>query len=393
MRFTALDGLRGLCALFVAAFHFEIVAHISNVPFVINSFLFADFFFVLSGFVISVAYSRRMRTSRSLASYIVRRFGRLYPLHVGVLLVWVVFELGKLYASQRGVVFFLPPFDGPTSVGSLISNLFLVQTFNLQEGPTWNFPSWSISAEFYSYLIFGLLDFCLLRSNLRLRIGVFALCALLGGGLTAALSIHGIDATSDFGIFRCLFGFFIGAITYEVFQVTSGGDSPLTENHGTLIEILVLAGLAAFVSVTTRDQWSFFAPFVFAVATFIFAREHGAISRILGSPAFVSLGHWSYSIYMVHAFIAVNLIGRVVSLVERLENRVLRQDVINPDGTLSRIVDLHNDYLGDFLMVTYLAIVIAISSQTYRFLELPWRGWFNRQARRILPPDPKRLPL
>jgi peptidoglycan/LPS O-acetylase OafA/YrhL len=60
-RFIALDSWRGIAACLVALFHLEayshlVYSHLNAAPFLRNSWLFVDFFFVLSGFVIAANY-------------------------------------------------------------------------------------------------------------------------------------------------------------------------------------------------------------------------------------------------------------------------------------------------------------------------------------------------
>ena len=59
-RFAALDSWRGIAALLVALLHFRFLGHFYSLDFVRNSWLFVDFFFVLSGFVITHAYADYM---------------------------------------------------------------------------------------------------------------------------------------------------------------------------------------------------------------------------------------------------------------------------------------------------------------------------------------------
>src|SRR5258708_14456580 len=60
LRFRALDSWRGICALLVAAHHLEARGFIYWQPLVRNAWLFVDFFFVLSGFVIAHAYGANL---------------------------------------------------------------------------------------------------------------------------------------------------------------------------------------------------------------------------------------------------------------------------------------------------------------------------------------------
>src|SRR5437868_13481101 len=59
-RFDALDGWRGVCACFVVLFHFHGWGPLYTSSFVRGSYLFVDFFFVLSGFVIAWNYGNRL---------------------------------------------------------------------------------------------------------------------------------------------------------------------------------------------------------------------------------------------------------------------------------------------------------------------------------------------
>ena len=67
-RFTALDGWRGICALLVALYHFHATSHVEQLGLVRNAYLFVDFFFVLSGFVITYAYADRLARCATPAS-------------------------------------------------------------------------------------------------------------------------------------------------------------------------------------------------------------------------------------------------------------------------------------------------------------------------------------
>jgi hypothetical protein len=75
-RFDLLDGWRGICALLVALYHLRLDGYAYDLPAVRNAYLFVDFFFVLSGFVISHAYSSKVASFRNILVFVVRRFGR-----------------------------------------------------------------------------------------------------------------------------------------------------------------------------------------------------------------------------------------------------------------------------------------------------------------------------
>jgi peptidoglycan/LPS O-acetylase OafA/YrhL len=86
VRFETLDSWRGICALLVAVFHMPLAGALAGNQFIRGSYLFVDFFFVLSGFVIAHAYGAKLTRGEGLAKFMVTRFGRLFPLHAFMLL-------------------------------------------------------------------------------------------------------------------------------------------------------------------------------------------------------------------------------------------------------------------------------------------------------------------
>src|SRR5437762_9602227 len=80
-RFVVLDSWRGIAACLVALFHLDAYSHLYGVPFLRNSWLFVDFFFVLSGFVIAANYQQRLLEGFGVGRFLLLRLGRLYPLH------------------------------------------------------------------------------------------------------------------------------------------------------------------------------------------------------------------------------------------------------------------------------------------------------------------------
>ena len=59
-RFQALDALRGVAALTVMGFHFQGTLPALSNEITRSSWLFVDFFFVLSGFVLAPAFLSRL---------------------------------------------------------------------------------------------------------------------------------------------------------------------------------------------------------------------------------------------------------------------------------------------------------------------------------------------
>jgi peptidoglycan/LPS O-acetylase OafA/YrhL len=117
---------------------------------------------------------------------------------------------------------------------------------------------------------------------------------------------------------------------------------------------------------------------VFAAAVLVFANERGAFSRLLQLRFFKWLGTLSYSIYLTHYFFVVNL-----PIVAR---RVLHLDLTRPmplpdGGTV--LAFGRNDLEGTLCYGLVLALTIAFSAITYRWIETPGRDFSRQWARRL----------
>jgi peptidoglycan/LPS O-acetylase OafA/YrhL len=360
-RFLALESWRGACALLVAIHNLE---HSQQAPaFVQHSSLFVDFFFVLSGFVISHAYMRMFNDRVDLGLFMLRRFGRLWPLHVAVLSAFVglgvlIVAIEHLYPSSE-----FPSFQASHSIYSFIENLFLIQAIGMKTTLSWNVTAWSISTEFWTYLLFGFI--CVLTPQRFPALSVSAGCVILAGSIIFLFSPNYLDSNTDCAIFRCIYGFFIGHLTYRIWEMRS-----IRPQIVATMEIPTIVAVVAFVT-AERSAMSIAAPILFGCAVWIFAYESGTVSSFLKARPFVQLGLWSYSIYMVHWFI-----------------RIIVLAVINiAGGRLGHPIEAHAPWGGiqglwgiSALIVVYLGLVIAVSAITYQFIEQPSRRYFNQLA-------------
>src|SRR5467141_5130938 len=128
-RFVVLDSWRGIAACLVALFHLEayshlVHSHLHGVPFLSNSWLFVDFFFVLSGFVIAANYQQRLLDGFGVGRFLFLRLGRLYPLHFTMLALFIGCELLRVLrrvldptlSFADSVVPFSTPQEAPNTI-------------------------------------------------------------------------------------------------------------------------------------------------------------------------------------------------------------------------------------------------------------------------------------
>jgi peptidoglycan/LPS O-acetylase OafA/YrhL len=368
-RFEALDGWRGIAALAVAFYHIPIASPMRALAGWKNLELFVDLFFVLSGFVMMHAWGARLSGFNAARTFMIKRFWRIWPLHFVMLTVMLVLEIAK---AGAGLVIALPldgaPFTDNRSWATLISNIVLTQALNLHPGTSWNNPSWSISAEFWTYLAFAAATLAFRRPTTRALLGL-SLAAL---ALLVMLSKNFLFATYDFGFLRAAYGFFLGAVTYRLAMsenVQIGG--------GTGIEIAAVLAAASFLISTGLNVTSYLAPFVFAGVILVFAHGRGLVTRMLESRPIQALGLWSYSIYIVHA-----VIFYAVGIMLQAGGKILHLPIISEGFGGSRVFSTGHVLIDLAIIVALLAISVAVSSVTYRLIEKPFMVSEKPEARR-----------
>lgn len=378
-RFEALDSWRGICALMVALMHFPAAGPIAESPLVRHAFLFVDYFFVLSGFVISHGYRNRLGNGRAFGAFLISRFGRIYPLHAVVLAIFVGWELLRLLVPLlRGAG--PAPFTGPYSVDGLANALLLLNGLGFEPSLRWNSPSWSISSEFWTYVLFGLAVVTLLARYWL----VLLPAVILGPFALLAWSPDYMDTTVQFGFIRCLYGFSLGALAYLAAGIVFPAERPAKASPAfwTGLEIGTLAVILAFVALAGKTAVGLAAPWIFAAAVLVFSREGGAVSRLLRLRPLLWLGTLSYAVYMVHIFVQSRMIN-LGTIAGKLANLPIVGD-FTLQGEKFYGFGLQGPVWGTLYTVVMVAAVIAFASMLHMLVERPFIRMSRRAAQAYL---------
>jgi peptidoglycan/LPS O-acetylase OafA/YrhL len=366
-RFVVLDSWRGIAALMVAYTHFPAFSHVYNFVQVRNGPLFVDLFFVLSGFVIAANYKDRIAQWPDLARFMFLRFGRLYPLHFAILLAFIAMECAHALLDGAAGGATGNSFTGTRAASTIIPELFLLQASGLFGIGNWNRPAWTISVEFYNYLVFAIIFIASGRHLLRCILVVVPALAVL----MAYLVWHDFyDNDNGTGIVRCAYGFSAGVLALLIYE-RCGHDvraAIVPSSSWNVLEILLVCALIGFISFHGYHIQQPLAPVVFAFVIFIFAFEGGTISRVLKARPMIYLGLWSYSIYMVHAFVAA-----VAANAAHLVKILFGVDLIFGDPTTPYQMFGNNVWIGDLLYVPYTLVVVSFAAMTYNLVERPMR--------------------
>jgi peptidoglycan/LPS O-acetylase OafA/YrhL len=377
-RFETLDSWRGICAVMVALMHFPASGPIAESALVRGAFLFVDYFFVLSGFVIAHGYGRRIVDGGSYLRFLVLRLGRIYPLHVAVLLLFLAFEALRHFVpalAGQGA----PPFSDGNTLPQFLSSLALLNGIGFEDRLTWNGPSWSISAEVWTYFLFG--GAVLLLAG-RTFIALAA-AIVVGATVLFLCSPHFMDATWDFGFARCIYGFSLGALLYGLSMESLARPERGQANAAawTTMEIAAVALTVGFVSFAADNAVGIAAPFVFAIVVAVFAHERGLVSRLLRSRFLLWLGALSYGIYMVHIFVQSRLIN-----VGTILGKVTGIELVGPfeiEGEAFHGFGLNGGLFGTAMFAVMLVAVVLAAWVGNRLVERPFQRWSRRLVDRL----------
>lgn len=368
-----LDSVRGIAAISVVIHHLllmptflAIFPHNAwiNCSFFRSAWLLVDLFFVLSGMVMSLSYVESEFGRFSLREFMVRRLARVYPLHIVMLIANLLFRFLRIGLVTAGVVVAAPMAFEVNNAYSFLLNVLLLHSMGFIDYLSWNAPSWSISVEFYTYLVFGLV--VLIAQRLRSLLWLYVLAGFLVVGSLFVI-VFVLDKTSlglqtDFGILRCFVSFFIGVLTVRIVRGLPGRPSPVVQ--GALQLIAMIASIALVSLAENNPEVTFLAPLAFALflGSLLAFPDAPLVPRMLVARPLVWLGRRSYSIYMVHALVVLFAEYFVRALGGR---RILALDSMAPGlpATLNLVVSL--------------AAVLVVSHFTYRYVEIAGGKWLR----------------
>lgn len=340
----ALTGLRGIAAWLVVIYHYrEALAPLvprAALTVAAQGALAVDLFFVLSGFIIALNYRKVFQADgmRAYGRFLLLRMARIYPLHIVMLAVFVLYI--ALVSLVRGR-------DELHSVGYLIESIFLVQAWVPGTEPALNVPAWSISTEMFACLLFPAMALVAERARAWTAFGVLgaALLALM----MAAPAFGGLRGDiAHFGLARCVLEFTAGVMVQRLWELGS--------HRPWLGMVALAAGVALALCLAAGAPDSLVMPAAFCCAIYGLAAPGTPLRRLLTGRALMLLGRISYATYLSHEFVKICV----------------------------KFLLARPDVPAWVLLPAYVAAVLLISWLLYEFVELPGRrllrGFADRAA-------------
>lgn len=228
-RYEILDGLRGVAAMLVVAYHlFETYYHGAPEQPINHGYLAVDFFFVLSGFVIGYAYDDRW-DKMTTWSFVKRRLIRLHPMVIfGTLFGGLMFYFGS--CGEFPLINDTPWWMVLAVMLWCFTMIPLPNTMDIRgwgETNPLNGPAWSLQWEYIANILYALVIRRLSKAALAVCVVVFAvltviLCLdidvtgfLVERNYASYTVVGGWSTTPDqlqVGLTRLLYPFFCGLL-------------------------------------------------------------------------------------------------------------------------------------------------------------------------------------
>lgn len=228
---TDLTICRAVFAVWVFTYHVDLYLNFSRflgpaADLIRHGYLGVDGFFILSGLILARVHpelvsgtERRggvppfhLPSIELMLRFWGKRLARIYPVHLAsIFILAVLVGLGMLYG-------WAPRAPSRFDVPSLIQNLLLVQGWGGSPQGSWNYPSWSVSAEWAGYLVFPILWYLLAYFGPLVAFQVL-IVAFSSIGLVFVLNGYSLNLTFAEGLYRFFPEFIIGMATTCVVSI------------------------------------------------------------------------------------------------------------------------------------------------------------------------------
>ncbi len=343
-RIVGIEFLRFLSSLSILVWHFQ---HFSSVDFEKNTqpfYSFLNFFYehgsvgvkvfwCISGVVFFYIYLEKILNNQlSFINFSIARFSRLYPLHfltlIIILLLQIIYEY--YYGSSFKYIY---------DVKHFFLNIFFLNGWGIEDGFSFNGPSWSVSIEILIYIIFFMLFFYL-KIYLSFIISIilfllFYFTSLANGNVAYAL-----------------FYFFVGGLlSISKYHPDKIFSNKLTRKYFFyILGIILLMGMMFVLKNNLLYEKFFIHLFVVSLVYFFIL-----INKIFkyNKEIWIFLGNLTYSSYLIHFPLQLLLM------------------------IFSKIFEIDLDIESTSLFLFYILTTLILSFFVYKKYEMPMQKYIR----------------
>lgn len=351
-----LTGLRFIAAFWLLLYFFWPRLGLGDVrPNLIQSGNYGvDLFFILSGFVLAHVYGPQVEGGKyNHGTFIWARLARVYPLHILALVTMIgIWGLGKIIGAD---------FEGGAfNLSQIPFHLTLTQAWGFVDSDGWNFPSWSISAEWFAYLTFPLSFYVVSRFKRAPIAGILMIFAAFYSAY-AILAAQGFELnfmTWEGAQFRIIIAFAGGAMLWQY------GRNLKTSPKFALIGVAISA-IWVFAASQLTASGALVWPGLMGLVFFLAETSKHPNETLLGNKTWVYLGEISFAMYMVHLPVDIVL------------NQIVEKTIGQQSGIFAII-----------MMVVSIILVTITAVIAHEFFEKPIRNYMRENVPNFLKAKP-----
>ncbi|UQB67763.1 acyltransferase family protein [Epilithonimonas zeae] len=268
-----------------------------------------SYFFVLSGYVMMIAYSDLERID--FKNYIINRLSRIYPTHVLALFL-------TIFVSILSSINYLSYYKFDTE--GFMLNLLLLQAWSPNYALSFNIPSWSISVELFFYVCFPFLFNCFIR-KVSIRT-VIITCIIFWITMQVVLNLYyrsdyfdfSKPAHKNFLFYNPVFNFssfLIGCLAGLIYKTKKYRQ----KNYDFIIILLIFLTTFCIIKFHNLLLQNGLLSINFALVIIALSLNNGYIARIFKNKKLVYLGDISFAMYLLQfpIFTALNKINTIVN--------------------------------------------------------------------------------
>ncbi len=342
MRIEQLTFTRFIAAMAIVLFHFGKPLNVFSQPLLhqllIQANIGVSYFFLLSGFVMIIAYGRKQEVRP--VSYMQNRFARIYPVYLLAIVLSLIYK--SFFVAEK------------FTFGEVFLNVFALQSWIPAKAMSINFPGWSLSVEFLFYAVFPF-AFNYFYRNFSLKQLFFPILLLwlisqifFNWGINSGFQISDIPRETENFLFyfplmhlnQFLLGNLAGIFFIKKLNNKSGNYDAIILSISLLI-ILALVFKPTFLSYHNGLLAILFVPFIIFTAL-----NTGWITKFSNKKFAIYLGEISYGIYILQI----------------------------PVFMMTKFCLLKLGIVGDFkIFILGIVSLLIVSAISYQYFETPLR--------------------